>query len=111
MFYTYIIQSKKDSKLYTGFTHDLRKRFRQHNSDEALSTKFRGPFEMIYYEACRNEQDGRAREKYFKLGMGKRYLKNRLKRFPTIYKTKWPHTFFYEVSNGVNYGSSYRFYC
>jgi len=36
---------------------------------------------LIYYEACLNEQDARQREKYLKSGMGKRYLKNRLKRF------------------------------
>ncbi len=49
--------------------------------------KERGPFELIYYEACLNEQDGAAREKYLKLGMGKRYLKNRLRRFLSL--TGW----------------------
>jgi hypothetical protein len=33
---------------------------------------------------CRNEQDARAREKYLKTGTGKRYLKNRLKRFLSL---------------------------
>ena len=46
--------------------------------------KERGPFELIYYEACLNEQDGLAREKYLKSGMGKRYLKNRLRRFLSL---------------------------
>ncbi len=81
MFYVYVIRSQKDSKLYTGFTSDLRKRFKEHNNNEVLSTKGRGPFELIYYEACINEQDAKAREKYLKSGWGKRYLKNRLKRF------------------------------
>ena len=81
MFYTYIIKSKKDGKLYTGSTKDLRKRFNEHNSGRVISTKNRGPFVLIYYEACLNEQDARCREKYLKSGMGKRYLKNRLKRF------------------------------
>jgi len=35
----------------------------------------------MYYEACHNKNDAYAREKYLKTGMGKRYLKNRLKRF------------------------------
>jgi len=43
-----------------------------------------GPLELIYYEACINEEDARAREKYLKSGMGKRYLKNRLKRFLSL---------------------------
>jgi len=84
MFYTYILQSKKDRHWYTGFTDDLRKRFRQHNEDKVLSTKGRGPFILIYYEVCLNKNDAIAREKYLKSGMGKRYLKNRLKRFLSL---------------------------
>jgi putative endonuclease len=41
--------------------------------------KFRIPFKLIYYEACSSGKDAFAREKYLKSGMGKRYLKNRLK--------------------------------
>ena len=81
MLYTYVIQSNKDDKWYTGSTNNLRKRFREHNDSRVSSTKGRGPFELIYYEACMNEQDDRIREKYLKSGMGKRYLKNRLKHF------------------------------
>jgi putative endonuclease len=84
MFYTYVIQSKKDKRFYTGFTKDLRKRFYEHNSGKVHSTKNRSPFELIYYEACLNEQDAIAREKYLKSGMGKRYLKNRLERFLSL---------------------------
>ncbi len=81
MFYVYVIRSKKDGQLYTGSTCDLRRRFREHNNGAVPSTKARVPFEMIYYEVSVNEQDAREREKYLKSGMGKRYLKNRLKRF------------------------------
>jgi putative endonuclease len=81
MYYVYLLKSNKDKKWYTGFTNDLRKRFKEHNNNEVISTKSRGPFELIYYEACLNQQDARIREKYLKSGMGKRYLKNRLKRF------------------------------
>lgn len=70
--------------MYTGYTNDLRKRFNQHNSSEVYSTKNRGPFNLIYYEACLNEQDAKSREKYLKTGMGKRYFKNRLKRFLSL---------------------------
>jgi len=76
--------SIKDKKLYTGCCVDLRKRFKQHNNNENLSTKGRGPFALVYYEACLNKQDAYAREKYLKTGMGKRYLKNRLKRFLSL---------------------------
>lgn len=84
MFYTYILQSKKDGKWYTGSTNDLRKRFNDHNTGKSQSIKNRGPFTIIYYEACLEEQDARSREKYLKTGMGKRYIKNRLKRFLSL---------------------------
>lgn len=87
MFYTYILQSRKDGKWYTGFTNDLRKRFDEHNLNLSAYTKGHGPFEVIYYEACLNQYDAKAREKYLKSGMGKRYLKNRLKRF--LFLTGW----------------------
>ena len=84
MYYVYVLQSKKDEKWYTGYTDDLRKRFKEHNDGRVYSTKGRGPFELIYYEACLNQRDATSREKYLKTGMGKRYLKNRLKRFLSL---------------------------
>ena len=84
MYYVYVIQSKRDKQFYTGFTRDLENRIREHNEGRVSSTKERGPFELIYYESCLNEQDALAREKYLKSGMGKRYLKNRLKRFLSL---------------------------
>lgn len=84
MYYTYILRSTKDRRKYTGFTGNLRKRFEEHNAGKVFSTKGKGPFEIIYYEACVNELDASAREKYLKSGMGKRYIKNRLKRFLSL---------------------------
>jgi putative endonuclease len=84
MYYTYVIRSKKDRQFYTGFTRDLQHRLQEHNAGRVFSTKNRGPFDLIYYEACLNEQDCLAREKYLKSGPGKRYLKNRLKRFLSL---------------------------
>jgi len=77
-YYTYILKSKKDSKIYTGYTKDLRKRLEQHNKGLSTYTKGRGPFILIYYEGCLLESKARSRELYLKSGMGKRYLKNRL---------------------------------
>lgn len=81
MFYVYILESQKDTMWYTGCTSDLQKRILEHAKGENTSTKSRGPFKLIYYEACLDKYDARAREKYLKSGMGKRYLKNRLKSF------------------------------
>ena len=84
MFYTYVLKSKKYGELYTGSTNDLRKRLKQHNDGKSGFTKKYIPYEIIYYEASINEQDARSREMYLKSGMGKRYLKSRLKRFLSL---------------------------
>jgi len=80
-FYTYVLLSKKDKNFYTGWTVDLRQRFTEHQSGDVYSTKNRLPVELIYYEACKNKDDARAREKFFKSGMGRRFLRNRMKKF------------------------------
>ena len=84
MFYTYILKSEKNNKTYTGYTNNLRKRFIQHNQGKSTYTSRNKPFLLIYYEACLNEDDARSREKYLKSGMGKRYVKKRLKRFLSL---------------------------
>ena len=70
--------------MYTGYTNNLRKRLREHNLGKSFYTKRDTPYSLIYYEACYNEDDARAREKYLKSGIGKRYIKNRLKRFLSL---------------------------
>jgi len=80
-YYIYVLQSKFDGLLYTGYTNDLKRRLSEHNNGMVKSTKERVPFEMIYSEACKNQKDAIAREKYLKSGMGKRYLKNRMKNY------------------------------
>lgn len=84
MWYVYVIQSAKSNYWYTGSTNNLRKRFNQHNTGKSTYTKSRGPWKLIYYEASLNEQDARSRELYIKSGYGKRYLKQRLKRFLSL---------------------------
>jgi len=80
MWYVYLLQNK-NGDLYTGSTKNLQKRILSHNSRENKSTKHGAPWKVIYCEICLNKYDARAREKYLKSGMGKRYLRNRLKLF------------------------------
>lgn len=56
MFYTYVLRSKKDNKLYIGFTPDLKSRVEKHNKGLVVSTKKRRPLELVYYEACLKEE-------------------------------------------------------
>jgi len=83
MYYTYVLQSKKDMDFYTGFTKNLKLRFEQHNKELVESTKDRGPFELIYYEACLDQEDATRREKYLKSFHGKMFLRRRLKSYLT----------------------------
>ena len=78
MYYVYLLLSKKDGKFYTGSTDDLKRRMAEHGAGYVKSTANRKPLELIYYEACLNEEDTRRRERYLKSGAGKKYLRNRL---------------------------------
>ena len=78
MFYTYVLKSCSDDKLYIGFTSDLKQRFKAHNEGLVFATKSRIPFEIVYYEACLNKEKAVQREKYFKTGFGRKFLKTRI---------------------------------
>jgi putative endonuclease len=39
------------------------------------------PLELVYFEGCINQQDALNREKYLKTTYGKRYIKNRIKKY------------------------------
>ncbi len=81
MNYVYVIKSFVDSELYIGSTTDLKRRLREHNTKKSFSTRRRGPFELIYYEAYKDLKDARDREKALKLrGNSRKHLINRLKR-------------------------------
>ena len=83
MQYVYILHSTRDGDLYTGYTKDLKQRFEQHQKGLVASTKDRRPLELIYYEACLEQDDATRREKYLKTYKGKMFLRNRLKSYFT----------------------------
>lgn len=78
-FYTYVLRSLVDNKLYIGWTPDLKARLCKHNMGLVESTKSRCPFELLYYEAFSNKKDSLFREKYFKSGWGRNHLEKALK--------------------------------
>ena len=79
MFYVYILHSAKDGGLYIGYTTDLKRRLAEHQKGLSKSTKSRGPFRLIHYEAFLENADARAREKYLKSGYGRQQLRSQLK--------------------------------
>ena len=77
-YYVYILKSQKDNNLYVGYTDNLKRRKLEHDNVLVKATCYRKPLELVYYEACVNKQKAIAREKYFKTGFGRRYLKQRI---------------------------------
>lgn len=77
-FYIYILFSQKDHKLYIGFTTDLLLRIKEHKTGKVTATKNRLPLVLIHYEAFRDKNDAKARERYLKSGYGRTNLKRAL---------------------------------
>ena len=80
-FYVYVLRSLRDQGFYIGSTHDLKARFHLHNSGAVRSTSPRRPFDLIFYEAYRNEYDATRREVYLKSTKGRTTLKTMLQKF------------------------------
>lgn len=78
--YTYIVKSLKDGRRYIGITSDLERRLREHNrgSSSTQSTMHRGPFILVYKENHPDAKSAREREKFFKSGAGREWMKNHI---------------------------------
>jgi len=78
-YYVYVLSSLLDESWYIGYSQNLDKRLTEHNSGKTVTTNRKKTWRIIYYEVSYNKEDAISREKYLKSGMGRRYLKNRLK--------------------------------
>ena len=74
MHYVYVLQSASDSGLYIGYSSNLRRRLAEHQTGRAIATSYRGPWQLIYYEAYTDEHDALGREKFLKSGAGRKHL-------------------------------------
>jgi putative endonuclease len=72
MFYVYALKSRKDKKLYIGYTNDLKRRLSEHNKGMNVSTKYRAPLDLLYYEAYAAQADAKQREHNLKTSAGAR---------------------------------------
>ena len=79
MYYVYAIKSLKDNRNYIGITNNLERRIKEHNRGKSStpSTRFRGPFKLIYFEKVADRKIAREREKFLKSGRGREFLKNK----------------------------------
>ncbi len=67
-----------DGKRYIGSSEDVHVRFRSHELGEVTATKTRLPVKLVYYEVCLSKEQILKRERYFKTGFGRAFLKSRL---------------------------------
>lgn len=75
MFTVYAIKSELDGRIYVGFTDCIERRLKEHNSGKTQSTKGYKPWKLIFMENADCRENARNREKYFKSGCGKEFLK------------------------------------
>ncbi len=76
MYTVYILISEKDKKRYVGCTSNLNRRLDEHNLGLVKSTKNRRPFKLIYTEEFSDKSEALKKEKFFKTGKGREYLRN-----------------------------------
>jgi putative endonuclease len=75
MEYVYILQSEKTGKLYKGCTNNLRRRLRDHNGKNVISTKNGVPWKLIYYQGFLSKTDALREENFLKTGKGRERIK------------------------------------
>jgi putative endonuclease len=76
MYIVYAISSINRNYIYVGLTSNLDARILRHNLGYEKTTKPYSPFMLIYTEVCTDRISARKREKYFKSGVGKEFLRN-----------------------------------
>jgi putative endonuclease len=62
--YVYIIRNP-EGKFYKGSTQNLKQRIRYHNEGLGNWTKSKGPWKLVYSEACDTKTDAIKKEKFY----------------------------------------------
>ncbi len=71
MYYVYLLKNKNEGDIYYGYTNNLERRVKEHNTKEEWF--------LVYYEAYSSEEDARKREGNLKhYGQSRTHLKQRL---------------------------------
>jgi putative endonuclease len=76
VFYSYVIRSSSTGNLYKGHTDDLARRIEKHNRDSnKYYTGKKGPWMLIFSETFGSRGEAVKREKFYKSGKGREFLK------------------------------------
>jgi putative endonuclease len=66
MYTVYILESEKNGRYYIGYTSDLEKREKDHNSGKNVSTKYGIPWIVVYSEKFEDKKSAWLRERQIK---------------------------------------------
>ncbi len=78
MYYVYILKSLSNNRHYVGYTIDLYRRLEEHNRGKTRSTKYVGPYELMYKEKYNTELEAIRRERQIKSYKGGKAFKKLL---------------------------------
>ncbi|MFN8208978.1 MAG: GIY-YIG nuclease family protein [Bacteroidales bacterium] len=76
MYFVYVLKSEVDGSFYKGYTQNLEVRIKEHNSGKSPYTSRKIPWKLVYSEQVDTLPEAIARERYFKTGAGRRFLKS-----------------------------------
>ena len=71
----YILRSGRDKSLYVGYSSDVKARIIKHQRGRVPATRNKRPLDLIYCELYKNKKDVMQRERFFKSGWGRNYVK------------------------------------
>jgi len=77
-YFVYILLSQKDSSLYVGLTHDIKKRFGEHQNGLGKFTKGHLPYKLVFVSMFSDKFIAARFERYLKSASGKAFIRKRL---------------------------------
>ena len=76
--YLYILLNEAKTRTYTGVSHNVEQRLREHNEGKVKSSCPYRPYRVIYFKEFATLSEARQEEKFYKSAAGRRRLKNML---------------------------------
>ena len=74
----YVLLGANGNYLYKGACKNLSERLKDHRAGRASRTKNRRPLTLVHYEYFKTYSEALKREKYFKTGTGRDWLKEHI---------------------------------
>jgi putative endonuclease len=78
-YYTYVLLSQKNERLYIGSTENLEKRIERHNKGRVKSTKARRPWKLLEKQMFSSRSEAYKHEMFLKTHQQRELIKKRHK--------------------------------